>query len=86
MGEVHALVNTAKAKLPQSRLVLSGVLRRRDVSWRRIGALNDRYEWIAKTSGVTFVDANSWNEDWDFGRDGLHINRRGARLMSQLYS
>lgn len=86
MGEVHALVNTAKAKLPQSRLVLSGVLRRRDVSWRRIGALNDRYEWIAKTLGVTFVDPNSWIEDWDFGRDGLHINRSGARRLSKLYS
>jgi hypothetical protein len=36
MGEVHALVNTAKAKLPKSRIVLSGVLRRSDVSWRRI--------------------------------------------------
>ena len=47
MGEVYALVSTAKKKLPNSRLVLSGVLRRRDVSWRRIGALNDRFGWVA---------------------------------------
>jgi len=25
-------------------------------------------------------------DDWDFGKDGLHINRRGARHLSQLYS
>jgi hypothetical protein len=56
------------------------------VSWRHIGALNDRYERIAKTLGVTFVDPNSWLEDWDFARDGLRINRRGARRLSQLYS
>jgi hypothetical protein len=72
MGDVYALVKKAKTKFPQASLVLSGALRRRDVSWRRIGALNDRYDWVARTLGVTFVDPNSWIEDWDFGRD---VNR-----------
>ena len=62
MGEVYSLANKAKVKFPQSKIVLSGVLRRTDVSLRRIGALNDRYYWIAKTMGVTFVDPNSWLE------------------------
>jgi hypothetical protein len=65
---------------------IRGVLRRRDVAWRRIGALNGRYDWITKTLGVTSVDANSWIEIWDFSRDGLHINRSGARRLSQLCS
>jgi hypothetical protein len=86
MGEVYSFVDEAKVKFPKSKFVLSGVLRWTDVSWRRIGALNDRYEWIAKTLGVTFVDPNSWLEDWDFAKDGLHIHRRGARRLSQLYS
>jgi hypothetical protein len=46
-GEVYALVATAKRKFPNCKLVLSEVLRRRDVSWRRIGALNDRYDWLS---------------------------------------
>jgi lysophospholipase L1-like esterase len=86
MGDVYALVNTAKTKFSQSKLVLSGVLRRRDVPWRRIGAVNSRYDWVAKTLGVTFGDPNSWVENWDFGRDGLHINRNGTSRLSQLYS
>jgi hypothetical protein len=86
MGEVYSLVNTAKDNFPQSKTVLSGVLWRTDVAWQRIGALNDRYDWIAKTLGVTFVDPYSWLEDWYFARDGLHINLRGARRLSQLYS
>jgi len=69
MGEAYSLVNTANVKFPQSKIVLCGVLRRTDVAWQRIGALNDRYDWIAKTLGVTFVDPNSWLEDWDFARD-----------------
>jgi hypothetical protein len=79
-------VNKAKTKFPKFRLVLSVVLRRRDVSWQRIGALNGRYDWIAKTLGVTFVDPKSWIENWDFSRDGLYLNRSGARRLRQLYS
>jgi hypothetical protein len=44
MSDVYALVNKGKTKFPQASLVLSGVIRRKDVSWRRIGALNDRYD------------------------------------------
>jgi hypothetical protein len=79
VGEVYALVATAKSKLPNCRLVLSGVLRRRDVSWRRIGALNDRFDWVANALEITFVDPNSWIEGGDFARDGLHLNGRGNR-------
>ena len=86
MGEVYDLVNTAKVKFPGSRLVLSGVLRSKGVNLRRVGAANDRLEWVAKNLGATFVDPNSWVDDWDFSRDGLHVNRRGARQLGQLYS
>ena len=55
------------------------------MSWWRIGAINSRYEWVSQTLGVTFVDPNSWVDDWDFGRDGLRINRRGATHLGQLY-
>jgi len=34
--------NTAKTKFPGSRLVFSGVLRSKDVNWRRVGAAKDR--------------------------------------------
>jgi len=86
MGEVYALLSMAKKKLPNCRLVLSGVLRRRDVSWRRIGALNDRFDWVANALGLTFVDKNSWIEDGDFARNGLHLNGRGKRRLGQLYA
>jgi hypothetical protein len=62
LGEVYALVSTAKKKLPNCKLVLSGVLRCRDMSWRCIGALNGRLDWVANAVGLTFVDPNSWIE------------------------
>jgi len=87
MGEAYDdFVNTAKTKFPGSRLVLSGVLRSRGVTWRRVGAANDRLEWVARSPGVTFVDPNSWIRDLDFGRDGLNLNKTGARELGDLYS
>ena len=86
MGEVYNLVTTAKTKFPDARLIISGVLRNRGVSWRRVGAANDRLEWVAGALGVTFVDPNSWIGDEDFGRDGLHLNRKGARHLGELYN
>ena len=86
MGEVYDLVNTAKTKFPGSRLVLSGVLRNKGVTWRRVGAVNYRLEWVARSLGATFVDPNSWIRDLDFGRDGLHLNKTGAKELGDLYS
>jgi len=86
MGEVYALLSMVNMKLPNCRLVLSGGLRRRDVSWRRIGALNDRFDWVANALGFTYVDPTNWVEDGDFARDGLHLNGRGRRRLGQLYA
>ena len=86
MGEVYDLVNTANAKFPGSRLVLSGVLGSKSVKWWRVGAANDRFKWIARNLGATIVDPNSWIRDVDFGRDGLHLNKIGARQLGDFYS
>ena len=84
MGEVYSLVAAAKKRLPKCKLVLSGVLRRTDVSWRRIGGLNDGLAWVSNAVGLTFADPNSWVED-DFLGDGVHLNGRGERHLGNLY-
>ena len=79
IGEIYDLVNTAKAKFMGTKQVLSGDLRGKGVTWRRVGAANNRLECVATSLGATSVDTNSWIRDLDFGRDGLHLNRNGAR-------
>ena len=86
MGKVYDLVNTAWAKFPCSRLVLSGFSGSTGLIWRRVGVTNNRLEWIARSLGATFVDPKGWIRDLDFGRDGLHLNRNGARELGDLYS
>jgi len=60
MGEMYDLVNTAKAIFAGSTIVPSGVLRSKGVNWRRVGAANDRLEWVPRNLAGTIVDANSW--------------------------
>jgi hypothetical protein len=45
MGDTHALVNMAKTKFSQYKLVLSGVLWYRDTSQCHIGALDNEDNW-----------------------------------------
>jgi len=66
MGDVYNLVNTAKTKFSTSKVVLCGMLWRRDMSWQCIGAIKSRYGWEVQTLGVTYVDPNSWVDNWDF--------------------
>jgi hypothetical protein len=54
--------------------------------WRRMGALNDRCDSVAKTLGAIFVDPKSWIENLDFGKDRLHLSQSGAIRLSHLYS
>jgi len=44
--------------------VLSGVLRSKGVTWHRVGATNDRLEWVARSLGATFVDPAVGFEIW----------------------
>ena len=55
------------------------------MSCRCVGALNDRYDWVANVLGLTFVDPNSWVEDGDFAGDGLHLSVRVKRRLAQVY-
>jgi hypothetical protein len=82
MGELYDLVNTAKATFPGSRLVLSGVVRSKGVKWRRVGSLNDRLEWVARTLGATFVAGFRTRTC----RDELYLSRYGARQLGDFYS
>lgn len=86
MAELYDLVQTTKSIYPRAKIIISGIIRRRDVNWRKVGLANDSFEWVAERLGTQFVDPNSWLDDWDFGRDGVHLNRRGAATLGHLFA
>lgn len=86
MGDMYDLVVRTKELYPQAKIIISGIVRRRDFHWTRIGRLNKAFDWVADRTGATFVDPNSWIGDGDLGRDGVHLNRRGATGLGALFS
>lgn len=86
MGDMCDLVMKAQEKFPKTKIYISGILRRRGIPWRRVGVVNRMFEWVAQTRNVFFVDPNSWLQDGDFGRDGLHLNRSGSTKLGGLFS
>ncbi|PSN35616.1 hypothetical protein C0J52_25434 [Blattella germanica] len=71
---------------PNVNIVMNGIVRRRDVHWWRIGRIYEAFDWVADCVGVKFVDPNSWISDGSLGRDGVHLNRRGASELGVLFS
>jgi len=49
-------------------------------------APNDRYDWVVNALGLSFIDPNSFTEDGNFTRDGLHLNGRGKRRLGKRYA
>ncbi|KAK7792259.1 hypothetical protein R5R35_000066 [Gryllus longicercus] len=86
MGDMGDLVMKAQEKFPKAKIYISGILRRRGIPWRRVDVVNRMYEWVAQRRNVFFVDPNSWLQDGDFGRDGLHLNRSGSTKLGGLFS
>jgi hypothetical protein len=60
MGDVYDLVHMAKTKFSTSRVAPSSVLQRQDVSWWCIGAINCRYDWVAKTNHTKYLTGKPW--------------------------
>ena len=52
-----------------------------DMAARR--AANDRLECVARSLGAAFVDPNSLIRGFDFGRDGLHLKKTGAKELGE---
>jgi hypothetical protein len=69
LGRSICVGGYGKKEVRNCRLVLSGVLRRRDVLWSPVGALIDKYDWDVNPLGLNFVYQDIWSDDGDFARD-----------------
>jgi len=85
-GRIICFGGYTKEEIPNYTLVLSGVLRSRDVSRWLIGALNDIIRCVAKALFLTFVDPNTWIEEGNFARDWLLLIGRRKKQLGQPYA
>lgn len=82
IGDMFEVINNAKACFPNAKITLSGVLRRRDVPYRRVAALNHDLEWLCGRKNLGFFNANSFINQ--YATDGIHLSFDGTKVFSNL--
>ncbi|PSN29564.1 hypothetical protein C0J52_27917 [Blattella germanica] len=55
-GHMYDLATAAKTTFPKARIVIIGIVRRRNVHWWRIGRINEAFDWVTYSVLVKFVD------------------------------
>lgn len=84
MGDTLDLVDTIKSQSPTTKIVISGILHRRDINDRRINRINEELDWLCSVRNCLMLHGNSWIGSMDLASDGVHLNRRGADKLGQL--
>ena len=84
MGDMMDLVGVIKSQVKDAKIVISGVLRRDDVTVQRTARINNELDWMCSVRNCLLVDGNSWLLNNDFARDGIHLNRRGSYKFGNL--
>lgn len=57
-GDMWHLVRKVNEKLPNAKVIVSGILRRRDVKNLKTDQMNRDLQWMCEKSGVSFLDVN----------------------------
>ena len=84
MGDTMDLVDCIRKQVPKTKIVISGILHRRNVSEHFIRRINTALDWLCSVHDCLMVDGNCWIGKFDIARDGIHLNRRGAQKLGNL--
>lgn len=83
--QLKGLMKTAGNVYKDKEVIVSGLLFRGRVNHKEICHLNDFIAEQCNERKFTFVDANCWVGFDGMARDGLHLNGKGAREMTNLF-
>jgi hypothetical protein len=73
MGYTKDLVDCIRKQVPKTKIVISGILHRRNVSERFIRRINTELDWLCSVCDCLMVDGNCWIGNFDTARDGIHL-------------
>jgi hypothetical protein len=84
---MRELLVRTRSLLPGAKILVSGLLLRRDSEDEDIKLVNKEVSMVMRQfTNAFFVDCNvrCMTKTW-LGMDGLHLNRLGARLLSDVF-
>jgi lysophospholipase L1-like esterase len=86
MGDTMDLMDSIRKQVPETKIVISGILNRRNVSEHFISKINTELGWLCSVYDCQMVGGNCWIGKFDMARDGIHLNRTGAQKFGDLLS
>ena len=76
MGEVYNAIRCAKKNFPRARVIVNGIVYRRDVPLRFINSVNKNIRWACNALNAIYCDLSRYLDDSCLCKDGLHLNRK----------
>lgn len=83
LKDFNELFTNLKNCFASTKIVISGILSRRDICFESLCCLNSFISSLCQTYGFSFIDPNSWLSPSCLGKDGLHLNRKGSATLSK---
>uniref|UniRef100_A0A8C4TF15 SGNH hydrolase-type esterase domain-containing protein n=1 Tax=Erpetoichthys calabaricus TaxID=27687 RepID=A0A8C4TF15_ERPCA len=87
-ADFEALIEDTKERTPSARIFISGplpLIRRSNKYYSHLLGLNNWLKGFCENQNIGFID--NWDLFWErprfFKRDGLHLNRFGAQVLSE---
>jgi hypothetical protein len=85
-GQLNVLVDSiqvVKEPFPPSLPHQQGLVPE-NISHRFIRRINSELDWLCSVRDCLMVDGSCWLGKFDIARDGIHLNRRGAKKFGNL--
>lgn len=86
-SKMKELISVCRIVQPSAKILVSGILLRRDSNDCEIKHVNDAiYSVVKKCANVYFVDSSIRHstKSW-LGKDGLHLNRFGIKMLAEVF-
>ena len=83
--EIGKLADVIHKKYPNSKVLFSGILYRKNILDRDVADINDFICTLCSERGYVFVDPNAWIEQDCFAPDKLHLNQKGVNKLGGLF-
>lgn len=81
IGDYYDSFKKLKNKFPNARIVISGIIKRKDCNYGYLKSINSDLKWLAECFGYSFCDSNTVISFYHIWRDRVHLNNLGKKVL-----
>lgn len=82
--DLKGLLGKIREKFPVARVLVSGVLVRRGITYNKAVSVGELYERVCRECDASFIDSRKWVGSEYLARDRVHLNDQGKTMLGEL--